>query len=297
MIQKIIWIVTFVAACGLSAQQPPSAKLTPVRIILVGDSTVATKSGWGPGFCADVTTEVTCVNMAKGGRSSKSYRAEGSWNQVMDALQANAKYKATYVLLQFGHNDQPGKPGRSTELATEFPANMKHYVEDLRSADAYPVLVTSLSRRQFKNGRVVDGLGPWAEAVKQVAASEHVPLVDLHADSLAAIEKMGPVEANTLAMAPPPPEIAAAAASGTSLPIPPAAQTSPTSTAPAGAATVSASQTALSEPKRAAEPAFDYTHLGAKGATYFGRMVATNLVEAIPALRPYIQSGVVLQTK
>ena len=68
---------------------------------------------------------VTCINMAKGGRSSGSYRAEGSWTQVMERLKSSTGFKATYVLIQFGHNDQPGKPGRSTDLATEFPVNLK----------------------------------------------------------------------------------------------------------------------------------------------------------------------------
>jgi hypothetical protein len=30
---------------------------------------------------------------------------------------------------------------------------------------------------------------------------------------------------------------------------------------------------------------FDYTHLGAKGADYFGRMVADELVHAVPDLK------------
>ena len=48
---------------------------------------MAVKSGWGPGFCGEVvSSEVTCSNMAKGGRSSSSYRAEGSWAQVMERL-------------------------------------------------------------------------------------------------------------------------------------------------------------------------------------------------------------------
>src|SRR5215470_8595697 len=60
----------------------------------------------GPGFCALATPEVTCTNEAKNGRSSSSYRAEGSWAKVMEEVKPG-----TYVLIQFGHNDQPGKPG------------------------------------------------------------------------------------------------------------------------------------------------------------------------------------------
>src|SRR5258708_11122003 len=133
-------------ASSTQARQASSVVLPPVRIILVGDSTMAVNSGWGAGFCADVVHEVTCVNMAKNGRSSASYRAEGSWANVLEALKHNQDYRTTYVLIQFGHNDQPGKPGRSTELGTEFPVNMRQYVDEVNDAGGTPVLVATLTR-------------------------------------------------------------------------------------------------------------------------------------------------------
>ena len=75
------------------------AQLAPVRIILVGDSTDAPGNGWGPGFCADVSAQVTCVNMAKNGRSTTSYRAEGLWKDVMTALQQKSEFSATWVFM------------------------------------------------------------------------------------------------------------------------------------------------------------------------------------------------------
>ena len=76
----------------------------------------------------------------------------------MDALRPSSNYHTTYVLIQFGHNDQPGKPGRSTELATEFPRNLHQYVQDAKSAGAQPVLITSLTRRSFQNGKLKNDL-------------------------------------------------------------------------------------------------------------------------------------------
>src|SRR5262249_59217610 len=52
-----------------------AAQNGPVCIILVGDSTVAPVNGWGPGFCALASREVTCINLGKNGRSTSSYRA------------------------------------------------------------------------------------------------------------------------------------------------------------------------------------------------------------------------------
>ena len=249
-----------------------------VRIILVGDSTMAVQSGWGPGFCALVSIKVDCMNMARSGRSSLSYRAEGSWAKVIDALQHNGDYKATYVLIQFGHNDQPGKPGRSTDLATEFPANMKHFADDVLSTGAKPVLITPLERRVFRQGKLSNGLGPWADATRSVAAAEHIPLLDLNADSLQAMQAMGLAEADTLAMGPPPPEAVAGEATGTSVSLPKSHAPGAPELRPDG-----------SDPNF--NPVFDYTHLGSKGSAYFGRMIAGELAAAVPELKPYLKSN------
>lgn len=158
-----------------------------LRIVLVGDSTVADRTGWGPGFKRFLTDAVECTNLAAGGRSSKSYRDEGRWDRAI-AL------KGDYYLIQFGHNDQPGKgPARETDPNTTFPANMARYVDEVRAIGAQPVLVTSLTRRSFdKSGHIIRDLAAYVEAVRRVAAAKHVPLVDLNARSIVLCESWGP---------------------------------------------------------------------------------------------------------
>ena len=117
----------------------------------------------------------------------------------MQLLREGAGFGKTYVLIQFGHNDQPGKPGRSTDYVTEFPANMQRYVEEARALGGVPVLVTPLTRRTFKDGYVHNDLAPWAATVRQIARGTQTPLVDLNALSLAAVQDMGPQEADKLA--------------------------------------------------------------------------------------------------
>ena len=168
-------------------------------------------------------------------------------------------------MIQFGHNDQPGKPGRSTDLATEYPANLRAYVREVKAAGAKPILITPLTRRTFQDGKLKDSLGPWADATRKVAQEEGVPVLELNSDSAAAIQKMGPAAANTLAMAPPPASIQAAAEFGNSPPIPPAQP--------------------QAEPSADPTAVFDYTHLGAKGSDFFGRMVLRELLAAVPELR------------
>lgn len=199
------------AAAQTPASSPASAPrgettanvATGPRLILVGDSTMAPRSGYGNALCARFQ-QVACVNLARGGRSSMSFRAEGLWSTVLALLNEGGPSKQkTLVLIQFGHNDQPGKPGRSTDLATEFEPNMAGYVKDVKAAGAEVMLVTPLTRRTFKDGELGNDLRPWAEAVIKVATEQGVPVLDLNAISHAAVAAMGQPAADTLAEVPP----------------------------------------------------------------------------------------------
>ncbi|PPU03500.1 lysophospholipase [Xanthomonas arboricola pv. guizotiae] len=282
-----------------SARNTPAAApaLAASKIVLVGDSTTAVQGGWGPSFCAQhVSAFLSCLNLARGGRSTSNYRAEGSWDIALKELRSGG-YRQVVVLIQFGHNDQPGKPGRSTDLATEFPANLRCYVAEARAAGAVPVLVTPLTRRQFERGQLLDDLAPWAEATRAVARELQVPVVDLHARSRALVQGMGPVLAMRLAQRPADPEQVIAAQSGTTIGKT-VAQTlpgaSPSSKVPESAKTTAAGATTAAQDNASAEPmgqaklAFDYTHLGPEGADVVAAIVADELARQVPALRPLL---------
>ena len=158
------------------------------RVILVGDSTVASQSGWGDAFAKQLVAGVEFQNMGRGGRSSKSYRAEGHWKKVLEA-------KPAWVRIQFGHNDPPGKgPERETDAKTAFRENLVRYVSEARANGAKPVLVTSLTRRSFNaQGRIQpDLLADYVEATRVVAAELKVPMLDLNARSIEQMNQLGP---------------------------------------------------------------------------------------------------------
>lgn len=257
-------LLALTMAGPLSAQTPPPAAppvqpIRPSKIILVGDSTTAVAGGWGGAFCADhVTSFLACVNLARGGRSSGSYRTEGSWDVALAEMRTPG-YQRSWVLIQFGHNDQPGKPGRSTDLATEFPANLRRYVAEARAAGAIPVLVTPLTRRMFKGGRLKNDLEPWAEAVRRVARETGAPLIDLNARSAAAVQAMREAAADRFAQLPP-------------------------GSAPTPVATTEVDD----QPFATRNLSFDRTHLGRDGAGYFAAMMARELVAAVPETRKLI---------
>lgn len=167
----------------------------PIRIVLVGDSTVAsydprpadrpTLTGWGQVFGKLFNEPVTVINCAESGRSSKSFIKNGEWEKAL------AK-RPDYVFIQFGHNDGAGKGDRATDPNGDFRDYLRQYIRETRQAGARPILVTPVARRTFNaEGKVTTTLTPYADAMKQVAREETVPLVDLHARSMAMLEQLG----------------------------------------------------------------------------------------------------------
>lgn len=154
-----------------------------LRVVLAGDSTVATVAqtkkdrpdlaGWGQ-MLPEFMPQATIINHAKGGASSKSFRSAGYWDKVIAE-------KPDYVLIQFGHNDQPGKgERRATDAEGDYRDNLRQFISEVRAVGGKPVLVTSVVRRVFENGKLVDTLQPYADAAKAVGAETGVPVIDLH---------------------------------------------------------------------------------------------------------------------
>ena len=238
-------------ALGLSglAIEPPAAGSHPgkVRIVLCGDSTVTDNAGWGKGFAKQLNETAECINLAKGGRSSSSFIKEGSWQKALDL-------KPDYVLIQFGHNDQPGHGDRETDPQTTYKQYMTQYVDEAQAAGIKPILVTSLSRREWKDGKIVSRLQPWVEVVKAIAAEKSVPVLDLHALSIERYEQMGAEKVLELS------------------PLKNADPASP-----------NADTTATGK------KAVDGTHLNEKGGQLFGALVAEALKRVVPELAPHIR--------
>ena len=168
-----------------STEVPHPRPRQSVRILLVGDSTVADYSfehayqGWGRALPEFFDDRVQIRNEARGGRSSKSYREEGWWNKALEQ-------KPDYVLIQFGHNDNPGKgPERETDPGKDrdYRENLRRYVREVRERGATPVLVSPTTRRTYlDDGRIdpAEGNVPYAEATAAVAAELDCAFIDLN---------------------------------------------------------------------------------------------------------------------
>lgn len=162
-------------------------------VYLVGDSTMSDKrissypeTGWGMPFQYYLTDEVEVENHAQNGRSTRTFIEEGRWNAIKETLKAG-----DFVFIQFGHNDEVPTKSRYTP-PEEFQEFLRQYISETRAHDAHPILLTPITRRQFDdNGKVKETHEQYSELMREVAASEDVPLIDMDRKSQAMLTEIG----------------------------------------------------------------------------------------------------------
>ena len=181
-------------------------------VFITGDSTVKNKDsdkdgmwGWGSqAYTVFDQDKVTCVNVAKAGRSTRSYVREGRWEQVYNTLQPG-----DFVLLQFGHNDIcpiadakergviPGtadtchvykmeKDGRY-EVVYSFGWYLRKMIDDCREKGATPILVSLTPRNEWPHGKVErrnDSYGKWYREVVEQTGVDFLDVHNISADVL-----------------------------------------------------------------------------------------------------------------
>lgn len=174
-------------------------------VFITGDSTVKNKDsdkdgmwGWGSqAYTVFDENTVTCVNVAKAGRSTRSYVREGRWEQVYNSLQPG-----DFVLLQFGHNDIcpitdvkergviPGtadtchvykmeKDGRY-EVVYSFGWYLRKMIDDCREKGATPILVSLTPRNEWPKGKVERRNGSYGKWYREVVEQTGVDFLDVH---------------------------------------------------------------------------------------------------------------------
>jgi len=146
------------------------------------------EKGWGQVFPLYFNEGISFENHAMNGRSTKSFRAEGRWDTVMERLKPG-----DYVIIEFGHNDQKiNSEDRYAFADSTYRDNLIRFVEEVRAKGGKPVLATPISRRSFdENGVLTDTHDRYSVVVREVAEQLDVPLFDLHARTVEVIEQFG----------------------------------------------------------------------------------------------------------
>ena len=171
-----------------------SISIAPIKeptIYLAGDSTVEDQdvepwAAWGQMLPRFFRPGVVVANHAESGETIKSFVAEQRFAKIMSLMQPG-----DYLFMQFAHNDQ--KPNAVS--IDEYKSLLADYIVQTRAKGATPVLVTSMNRRTFDaNGKITNALAGYPDAMREVAAAQHVALIDLNAMSKTLFEAMGPEE-------------------------------------------------------------------------------------------------------
>ena len=155
------------------------------RIFWIGDSTVQFNSiftwpqcGMGQVLDLYVRPDIAVFDHARNGRSTKSFREEGLWTPVEDALRPG-----DLLLIQFGHNDEKMNDPTRYASPEQFAANLLAYARAAQAKGALPVLITPLVRRHFEGDTLTPTHGAYPDAVRALASREGLPLIDLTAAS------------------------------------------------------------------------------------------------------------------
>jgi PelA/Pel-15E family pectate lyase len=147
------------------------------KILLLGDSIVTNNSGWGQALSDLLEHYAVVKNFAASGRSTKSFLNE---NRLATALDSNQDIQ--FTLIQFGHNDIPGKGTSRTTSIKEYQENLSLIIKEIRSRSITPILITPLSHRIYStNGLIKENpIDPYSAAMKKTANELHVHLIDLN---------------------------------------------------------------------------------------------------------------------
>jgi lysophospholipase L1-like esterase len=161
-------------------------------IYIAGDSTVTDRDGggdvsWGQLLPVFLKPGVAVSNNAQSGETMKSFMNALRLDKMLSQMK-----KGDYLFMQFAHNDSKiSWPQTYADAETTYKAYLKVYIAEARLRGATPVLVTAMDRGARGTGAPTHGHGLYPQAMHEVAAEEHVPLIDLYAMSDAFYEAAG----------------------------------------------------------------------------------------------------------
>ena len=168
---------------------------------LCGDSTMANypetaapMTGWGQMLQPLLKENIHVENCAICGRSSKSFIAEKWLSYIELCLHAGDK-----VIISFSHNDEKKDPLRYTSPFGTFQEYLELYIDAARAHGAEPILATPIARRHFDSeGRLLATHGDYPEAMRNLAKTRGVRLVDMEKGTMQIVSRLGEKESRTL---------------------------------------------------------------------------------------------------
>lgn len=172
-----LWFATLL----LCSHAAIASEQAVARLHLAGDSTMADKhpkdfpeTGWGTPFATFFGDALQVINYAQNGRSTRSFRDEGLWDQLLAAVQPG-----DWVIIQFGHNDEAEHKRERYAPPAQFEANLSQFIREVRARSATPILATPVTRRKFAGAAIVETHPHYSDRVIKVAQANAVTLLDM----------------------------------------------------------------------------------------------------------------------
>lgn len=163
-------------------------------LFLAGNSTVVDQDeepwcGWGQVLPRFLKPTISVANYAESGEAANTFISSKRLAKLLTKMK-----KGDYLFIEFGHNDQKQK-GQDIGPYTSYKKSLKYFIDETRQRGGIPVLITPVNRRHFdKNGKIINTLGDYPEAMRQLAKEENVMLIDLNRMSKTLYEAWGPEE-------------------------------------------------------------------------------------------------------
>ncbi len=174
------------------------------KIYLIGDSTCQRnfddtypQMGWGQLFNEYINPKYKVIDLAKNGRSSKSFYDEGLFKYCEDTIE-----KGDYLFIQFGHNDEKEDVERHTDPFTTYQKQLSYYIDYALNKGAIPILVSSIYRRKFINENTLDPVChyDYPKAMEDLAKKKNIIYIDMTSISKKALEEIGEKESRNYFM-------------------------------------------------------------------------------------------------
>ncbi|KAF4552055.1 Rhamnogalacturonan acetylesterase-like protein [Elsinoe fawcettii] len=187
------------------------------QLLICSDSTTANYAvgnplqGWG--YYINNYTTLTINNLAKNGRSTRSFINEGLWDALLKATQPG-----DFVVIEHGHNDDvdpttdtkdrgtlPGTGDKTVVVTTSkgtqetvhtFGWYLTKMIDDVKAKKATPI-ISGMVNRNYWTGDVLQKDWPFADTAKAVAATNKVEYLDHTAYSVALFQSYGATKAKT----------------------------------------------------------------------------------------------------
>lgn len=173
--------IVLLAMAALIWQSVLAAGKQPT-LVMLGDGTMANAGvesnvrGWGQLFPAYLQ-DIEVVNMAQAGMSVRKVTAEPG---VLDSLLMPFG-KKDILLIQFGQNDLQETIYMQYSPVDVFIQRLSVVITAAQEKKMHVILCTPLAEPFYMNGKLIDRLGAYPEAIRRLAAQKQLPLVDMEA--------------------------------------------------------------------------------------------------------------------